>query len=103
MLISTIEDWDSSTKMLQEMVAAWSSGDLERLASMMNESLRSQPALGKLLLTDRNEKWANWIAARMAQPGTIFVAVGAGHLGGPDSVQAFLAKKGLRATPVKTN
>jgi uncharacterized protein YbaP (TraB family) len=103
MLISTIEEWDSSSKMLQDMVAAWSSGDLERLASMMNESLRSQPALGKLLLTDRNEKWANWIAARMAQPGTIFVAVGAGHLGGPDSVQAFLAKKGLRATPVKTN
>ncbi len=102
MLISTVEDWDSATKMLENMVATWSSGDLEGLSSVMNESLRSQPAIGKLLLTDRNEKWANWIAGRMAQPGTVFVAVGAGHLGGADSVQAFLQKKGLRATPVKT-
>ena len=36
----------------------------------------------------------------MARPGTVFIAVGAGHLAGPDSVQAALAAHGLRATRV---
>jgi uncharacterized protein YbaP (TraB family) len=29
------------------------------------------------------------------------MAVGAGHLAGPESVQDFLARKGIRATKVK--
>jgi uncharacterized protein YbaP (TraB family) len=29
------------------------------------------------------------------QPGTVFIAVGAAHLAGPDSVQAQLAKLGV--------
>jgi uncharacterized protein YbaP (TraB family) len=31
----------------------------------------------------------------MAQPGTVFVAVGTGHLIGPDSVQQYLAARGI--------
>jgi len=37
----------------------------------------------------------------MARPGTVFIAVGAGHLAGPDSVQAKLAKLGVKAERVK--
>jgi uncharacterized protein YbaP (TraB family) len=29
--------------------------------------------------------------------GTVFVAIGAGHLAGPDSVIAMLAKQGIQA------
>jgi uncharacterized protein YbaP (TraB family) len=47
------------------------------------------------LLTDRNKAWATWIAARLGVPGKVFVAVGAGHLGGPDSVVKLLQAKGL--------
>ena len=36
----------------------------------------------------------------MARPGTLFIAVGAGHLAGRDSVQAVLAEAGLRAERV---
>jgi uncharacterized protein YbaP (TraB family) len=31
----------------------------------------------------------------LKQPGTVFIAVGAAHLAGPDSVQAQLAKMGV--------
>ena len=48
----------------------------------------------------RNARWADWVAARMAQPGTVFVAVGAGHLAGKGSVQTLLAEKGLKAERV---
>jgi uncharacterized protein YbaP (TraB family) len=33
----------------------------------------------------------------MARPGTVFVAVGAGHLAGGDSVQAVLRESGIVA------
>ena len=50
-----------------------------------------------LLLKDRNARWADWVKARLATPGTVFIAVGSGHLAGPDSVQAM-----LKARHVKT-
>ncbi len=50
---------------------------------------------GKLLLDNRNRAWAGWLENRLAQPGTVLVAVGAGHLAGDNSLQAMLAKRGL--------
>jgi uncharacterized protein YbaP (TraB family) len=32
----------------------------------------------------------------MAQPGTVFVAVGAGHLAGANSVQDYLTRAGFK-------
>lgn len=102
MLVSTIEDWDQATNMLNDMIDAWKTGNADKLGDLMNTSLRSQPELSKLILADRNKRWADWIATRMATPGTVFVAVGAGHLSGPDSVQAFLKQKRIKSTRVKT-
>jgi uncharacterized protein len=100
MLVSTLDEWDDSKRMIDDMVGAWSRGDADRVGRLISGSLRSQPELSRVLLTDRNARWADWISARMANPGTVFVAVGAGHLAGPDSVQALLRTKGLRATRV---
>jgi len=102
MLVSTIEDWDQATNMLNDMIDAWKTGNADKLGELMNTSLRTQPELSKLILADRNERWAEWVSARMAKPGTVFVAVGAGHLSGPDSVQAFLKQKGIKSTRVDT-
>jgi uncharacterized protein len=100
MLASTLEEWDTSKALLDEMVSAWSRGDSNRVGTLISGSLRSQPELSRVLLTDRNSRWADWIASRMETPGTVFVAVGAGHLAGSDSVQTFLRAKGLRARRV---
>jgi uncharacterized protein YbaP (TraB family) len=83
------------------MVNAWSSGNTDALAKLMNEGMASDPALFKAMLTDRNAKWADWIGGRMEKPGVVFMAVGAGHLAGKDSVQDYLARKGLKAERVK--
>lgn len=103
MLVATIEDWDQISTMIDQMVVSWKTGNEQQLADLMNASLRTQPELAKLLLSDRNERWANWIAGRMAQPGTVFVAVGAGHLAGTDSVQSFLERKGIKSQRVNPN
>ena len=49
----------------------------------------------------RNANWAEWIDTRLDTPGTVFVAVGAGHLAGTKSVQDYLAAKDIAVTRVK--
>ncbi|NJR20419.1 MAG: TraB/GumN family protein [Hyphomonadaceae bacterium] len=101
MLISTIQDWDKGKALVEEMVSAWARGDARRVGDLMSGSLRTQPELTRLLLTDRNQRWADWIATRLETPGTVFIAVGAGHLAGRDSVQRMLLRKGISSTRVR--
>ena len=82
------------------MVRAWKTGEADELAKLMNED-ESDPQLMKVLLVDRNKTWAKWIAERLKQPGSVFVAVGAGHLAGKDSVQAQLAAARIKADRVQ--
>ncbi len=100
-LESTVEELPKLDTQMAGMVDDWARGDPDALAREMNEELKSSPEVAKVLLTDRNARWATWIKGRMAQPGTVFIAVGAGHLAGPDSVQAQLAKLGVKAERVR--
>jgi len=85
---------------LDDIVAAWGKGDAEGVAKIINKTDNDSPLLYKKLLSDRNVNWAGWVQQRLATPGVTFVAVGAAHLAGPDSVQAVLAKRGIRAARV---
>lgn len=76
-----------------KMIAAWAKGEAAELATMLNAE-EEDPAMYQALLTNRNKAWAQWIAKRLDEPGTVFIAVGAGHLGGKDSVQDILATSG---------
>ena len=96
-LTSTLDELPKAGAQMDEMVADWSHGDPDALARLMNDDLKSSPEVAKALLFDRNQRWAGWIAERMKRPGTIFVAVGAGHLAGGQSVIADLAAKGITA------
>lgn len=80
------------------LTRAWGRGDASRVAKLLGQTDKDSPELFKALVVDRNRQWASWIANRMKQPGTLFMAVGAGHLAGPQSVQHALAAYGLRAT-----
>jgi len=100
-LVSTVDELPKLNDQMASMVDDWAKGDPDALAREMNDELKSSPEVAKVLLTDRNARWAAWIKQRMAKPGTVFVAVGAGHLAGPDSVQAQLAKLGVKAERVR--
>lgn len=77
---------------------AWIAGDVEAIAAEMN----AMPAeLYHPLLTVRNRNWTAWLEQRLARPGTVLFAVGAGHLAGPDSVQTMLAARGLEARRIE--
>jgi hypothetical protein len=99
-LVSTVDDYPRMATELDKMIASWSAGDPEALGKTMNEELADTPELSKVLLADRNTRWAEWIEQRLQKQGTVFVAVGAGHLAGAESVQAQLAKHKLTPTRV---
>lgn len=100
-LASTVKDLPKVSSTLQTMVTDWSAGKPERLGKTLNEGMRETPEIGRILLADRNMRWADWLSARMGQPGTVFVAIGAGHLAGNDSVIAQLKRHKLKARRVK--
>lgn len=100
-LNSVVKDIDKLGPTLDKTVVLWGKGDTEALAVAMNESMAATPKLAKVLLFDRNARWAEQLEARMAQPGTVFVAVGAGHLAGEHSVQDYLKERGLTAERIE--
>ena len=83
------------------MLTAWSKGDVKAIARSFDRDLSSSPELKQALMLQRNATWSKWIEQRMAQPGRIMIAVGAGHLAGQDSVIALLKKDGYRVERVQ--
>lgn len=71
-------------------LAAWEAdaGDLR-----LNDRIRDA------LYTRRNAAWLPQLEARFGEPGDHFVAVGAGHLLGPDGLVALLRARGYQVTP----
>jgi uncharacterized protein YbaP (TraB family) len=98
-LDQTVEAAPHAKASLDAMVAEWREGDAVALANLLNAEM-DDPALYARLLTQRNANWAVWIKNRLAQPGTVFIAVGAGHLAGEDSVQDQLRKRGVKVRRV---
>ena len=100
-LAAMVEDPAQAQVEYDAMLAAWSRGDAKAIAETFDEDLKDSPVLRQALLVRRNANWAKWVEARLAKPGTVLVAVGAGHLAGPDSVQAMLAKDGVKVERVR--
>ncbi len=84
----------------KRMLTAWNKGDAAGFRAIMAGNDSEGPAAHKVIFTDRNANWAEWIDKRLDRPGTVFLAVGTGHLSGKDSVQRLLAKRGIRARRV---
>lgn len=99
-LKSSLEDLPNMDMAFGEMVSAWSKGDPDTLAALLNKAMAATPELETVLLNNRNARWAQWIENRLATPGTIFIAVGAGHLAGENSVQEKLKARKLTATRI---
>jgi uncharacterized protein YbaP (TraB family) len=100
-MMKTIEGSDDIKALLDAMMAEWLDGDADGLARLMNEDMEGEQALMERLLWQRNRAWADWVVKRLDTPGTVFVAVGAGHLAGDKSVQADLAAKGVTVSRVQ--
>lgn len=99
-LNATVDGMGDVEEDFVSLVESWAAGRPEELAAKMNESLKATPKLAETLLFERNRNWAGQIKIMLEKPGTIFVAVGAGHLAGQKNVQDHLKKLGIRTERV---
>jgi uncharacterized protein YbaP (TraB family) len=97
MLRSTLDEVAEGPALLDKLVAAWRAGDQKALEAAFIGDMRAKyPEVYKVLIAQRNADWARQLKAKLDGSGVSFVAVGSGHLVGPDSVQAELAKLGVK-------
>ena len=94
------QSMQSLSDTMSKMQSAWKRGDQSVFVQLLDQLRAGSPDTYRMMFTERNARWADWIAARMQTPGTVFVAVGAGHLAGKDSVLVRLAEKGIESQRV---
>lgn len=96
-LSRTLEQLDQATDQVSGMHAAWLSGDVERLqAKAANARVGRDALVDDRVRTARNRAWADELARKLEGDGVTFVAVGAGHLLGPDGVLELLGRRGIQ-------
>lgn len=100
-LDGVLDDPSAAKAQFGTMLASWRKGDVAGMAKSFNDELDDSPELRDALLVRRNANWARWVKARLDQPGTVLVAVGAGHLAGTKSVVSLLEQQGLKVTRVQ--
>lgn len=84
-----------------KMLGAWARGDVEAIGKTFNEDMAGSPELQDALIRRRNHNWAGWVRRRLDTPGSVLVAVGAGHLAGTESVVDLLHRHGHEVTRIQ--
>ena len=69
---------------------------MEALENRINADLKASPDAYGALITQRNRRWTAWAVKQMNEAGVVFVAVGAGHLVGPEGLPSLLEQQGLK-------
>lgn len=98
-VMKLVESPEESCQALNEMVRLYQEEDVDSLMTLIAE----EEALNGLLdqfLDQRNQRWIPKIEEWMTQQ-SLFIAVGAGHLGGEKGILNLLRKKGYQLEAVK--
>lgn len=83
------------------MLEAWVTGDAEAMGEQVNASLAGSPELRQVLLVDRNHDWTVQIIRLIDAGRSPFVAVGAGHVAGADSMVQMLRQRGYETRRIQ--
>ncbi len=85
---------------LAGLINLYKQQDVNQLAK---QSLEADPLLqdfGNVFIVERNKNWIPIMRQLMEKEGTVFFAVGAGHLGGQEGVICLLRAEGFRVEPL---
>ena len=96
-LMSMLDDLEKGVDLLDQLAKAWIDGDIDTITRLsVDEMKREAPTVYQKLIVQRNIAWSEKIVEILKGSGVQQIAVGAAHLAGPDSVQAQLAKRGIK-------
>ncbi|HLO44354.1 MAG TPA: TraB/GumN family protein [Leadbetterella sp.] len=93
-LLETLADKQKSIREFQEMAEAYKKRDLEILLKSINVEKGMMADFENEMLFKRNLAWIPEIK-KLVSEKTTFIAVGAGHLGGPKGVLQLLKNEGF--------
>lgn len=96
LFFQSIEEAAQLPGLIGPMVDAWRRGDVAALRSELESTFEPFPDLYRVLILDRNERWAPQIAALLSGTEDRLVIVGALHLIGEHSVVSLLEQQGYR-------
>jgi uncharacterized protein YbaP (TraB family) len=97
-LTSVFDDLENGIDLVDKLAKAWIDGDLATITRLSVDDIKKEaPTVYEKFIVRRNIAWSEKIAAMLKGSGVQLIAVGAAHLVGPDSVQAQLAKRGIKA------
>ncbi len=94
MLRQSLKEMDLLDKGLEQIVRAWSTGDVQALEALLLSGMREYPAVHQKIIVDRNRRWLPEIEKIIEQGGSTLIVVGAGHLVGKDGVIELLKARG---------
>jgi uncharacterized protein YbaP (TraB family) len=78
------------------MIAAWKSGNTERLAATEAPTVREAPGLAPRFLESRNARWISVIEDAIKSNTPTIIVAGAGHFSGSRSVLSMLRARGYQ-------
>lgn len=100
LVMESIRNYAKSDSLMNEMQSLYLKQNVDMLYQFIAESEGSMQEMSTELLDDRNRKWIPLIS-EFIQTKDTFIAVGAGHLGGPNGVLRLLEKAGYTLTPIQ--
>jgi len=96
----TLKDLEMLETKVDELLAAWTEGDIEAVGELMAESFKDHPGLYDRFIAARNRDWAEKLAGMLREPRVRMVVVGAAHLPGEDGLLELLRKRGYALEPL---
>jgi len=92
----TLADIEAGPAAMDAMDRAWARGDVDALERLLAPEWQAAGrGIHEAVILERNRDWADQIEARLAGSGRVFIAVGAAHLVGEDSVVDLLRQRGI--------
>jgi uncharacterized protein YbaP (TraB family) len=98
LLMQTLTESASIRDLMDDLILAWRSGDIEYLERTLLDDVSGYPELYDTIVADRNRLWVDTIDALLEQDEDYLVIVGALHLVGEDGVPQLLEQRGVRVT-----
>jgi uncharacterized protein YbaP (TraB family) len=98
-LLSTIMEADQLEKEMNQLITAWSSGDVEKMEKTMTDTIREYPGLEafyKKMNDDRNVRMVEKIISFLKTDKKYFIVVGAAHMIGKNGIVQLLKDKGYK-------
>jgi uncharacterized protein YbaP (TraB family) len=95
----TVQDMHEMEDDTDDLLAAWRTGDNEKLTQLLGVEYKGFPELYHALVTERNQNWLPKIEALLTDPDKDYmVVVGALHLVGKNGLIQLLSQRGIKPT-----